>query len=50
MDIFMPFTAVFDFLKIPITIGGYTFSMWQFYIAILTMTIVIKAVWSLLDG
>ena len=50
MDIFMPFTAVFDFMKTPIVLGNFRFSYWQFLVAILAMDILITAIWRYLDG
>ncbi len=49
-DIFMPIQAVIDFMRTPLDIGGFTFSLFEFNIAILTMTVVINAVWRFFDS
>ena len=49
-DIFMPFTAIFNFLRTPITLGSFSFSFWEFYVAIMAMSILINVIWNYLDG
>ncbi len=49
-DILMPFQAVFDFMRVPINMGPFTFNLLEFFIAVLTMTVVINAVWRFLDS
>lgn len=45
----MPIQAVIDFMRIPLNIGGFSFSLFEFNIALLTMSVVITAIWRFFD-
>lgn len=44
-DIFMPIEKVIEFMRTPINIGGFEFSLFAFFITILAMDIFITILW-----